>query len=125
MLKQENNFAYIDGANLYKAQKELGWKLDYSRFRVWLSEKYSVSRAYIFIGLMPKYKDLYAYLQKCGFTLSVKEVTYDDLGKPKGNCDADLVLQCVVDSYENRFKKVVLVTSDGDYSSLVQFLITE
>ena len=23
------NFAYIDGANLYKAQKELGWSLDY------------------------------------------------------------------------------------------------
>jgi len=32
--KQENNYAYIDGANLHKGITELGWKLDYKRFRV-------------------------------------------------------------------------------------------
>ena len=37
----------------------LGWTLDYTRFRVWLREKYGVSRAYLFIGLIPKNKDLY------------------------------------------------------------------
>lgn len=123
MLKKENNFAYIDGANLDKALKDLGWRLDYKRFRVWLSERYGINNAYIFIGLIPKYKDLYVYLQKCGFTLVFKEITYDGSGKPKGNCDADLVLQCARDSYENIFEKAILVTSDGDYSSLVKFLI--
>lgn len=122
-MASENNFAYIDGANLDKALKDLGWKLDYARFKVWLSEKYSVNNAYVFIGLIPKYKDLYTYLQKCGFTLIFKEVTYDDSGKPNGNCDADLVLQCVRDSYENVFTRAILITSDGDYSSLVKFLI--
>ena len=68
-IKKPNNFAYIDGANLDKGLKDLGWRLDYQRFRVWLKDKYSVSRAYIFIGLIPKYKDLYTYLQKSGFTL--------------------------------------------------------
>ncbi|MBU4369957.1 hypothetical protein KKG58_04350 [Patescibacteria group bacterium] len=91
MKKQENNYAYIDGANLHKGIKELGWKLDYKRFRIWLSEKYGVVRAYIFIGLISKYKDLYTYLQESGFTLIFKEVVYDGSGKPKGNCDADLV----------------------------------
>ena len=32
MEKKENNYAYIDGANLYEALKELKWKLDYKRF---------------------------------------------------------------------------------------------
>ena len=47
---------------------------------------------------------------------------YDDVGKPKGNCDADLVLQAVCDTYENNYNKAVIVASDGDYSSLVKFL---
>ena len=93
MIPKENNIAYIDGANLHRGIAGFGWTLDYSRFRVWLSEKYGVKNAYIFIGLIPKYKDLYTYLQECGFTLIFKEVVYDGDGKPKGNCDADLVLQ--------------------------------
>lgn len=117
-----NNFAYIDGANLNKAAKELGWLLNYKRFRVWLSEKYGVKRAYIFIGLIPKYKNLYTYLQESGFTLIFKEVIYDGTGKPKGNCDADFVLQAVRDTYENNFEKAIIVASDGDYSSLIKFL---
>lgn len=120
--KKESNFAYIDGANLHKGIAGFGWQLDYKRFRVWLSEKYAIKNAYIFIGLIPKYKDLYAYLQECGFTLIFKEVVYDGDGKPKGNCDADLVLQVIRDAYENKFDKAVIVASDGDYASTVKFL---
>ena len=123
MKPKENNFAYIDGANLHRGIGSFGWKLDYARFRVWLSEKYGVSRAYIFIGLISKYKDLYTYLQESGFTLIFKEVIYDDDGKPKGNCDADLVLQAARDTYENKFDAAVIVSSDGDYAGLVKFLI--
>lgn len=68
MKNESNNFAYIDGANLHRGIAGFGWKIDYARFRVWLSEKYSVKNAYIFIGLIPRYKDLYKYLQECGFT---------------------------------------------------------
>ncbi len=117
-----NNFAYIDGANLYKGLESSNWKLDYERFRIWLKEKYNVKRAYIFIGLISKYKDLYTYLQESGFTLVFKETVYDGDGKPKGNCDADLVLQAVRDTYEDNFDKAVIISSDGDYSSLVKFL---
>lgn len=72
MKSQENNFAYIDGANLYNGIMGFGWALDYARFRVWLTEKYGVENAYIFIGLIPKNKELYKYLQECGFTLVFK-----------------------------------------------------
>ena len=120
--KLQNNYAYIDGANLHKAMKELGWSFDYKRFRVWLSQKYGVAKAYIFIGLISKYKDLYTFLQNAGFTLVFKEVIYDGTGKAKGNCDADLVLQTTVDTYENNFDKAIIVASDGDYAGLVKFL---
>ena len=123
MKDEQNNFAYIDGANLYRGIEALGWNLDYKRFRIWLKEKYSISRAYLFIGLIPKNKDLYTYLQECGFTLIYKEVVYDDSGKAKGNCDADLVLKVAQDAFENACEKCVIVTSDGDYSSLISFLL--
>ncbi|MEK7173998.1 MAG: NYN domain-containing protein [Patescibacteria group bacterium] len=122
MKTKEHNFAYVDGANLHRGVNEFGWKLDYARFRVWLSEKYNVSRAYIFIGLIPRYKDLYTYLHEAGFTLVFKEVVYDGNGKPKGNCDADLVLQAAQDTYEQKYDKAIIVSSDGDYASLVKFL---
>jgi len=124
MNKDKNNFAYIDGANLHKGVKSSGWRLDYKRFRVWLKEKYGVKNAYIFIGLIPKYKDLYSYLQECGFILIFKEVIYDGDGKAKGNCDADLVLQAAIDVYENKFGSAILVSSDGDYASLVKFFMS-
>jgi uncharacterized LabA/DUF88 family protein len=120
--KKHNNHAYIDAANLHNGMVELGWNLDYKRFRVWLREKYFVQKAYLFIGLIPKYKNLYKYLQECGYTIVFKEVVYDGNGKPKGNCDADLVLQAARDSYENSCDKAIIVSSDGDYASLVEFL---
>lgn len=123
MIKQENNYAFIDGANLHRGVESLGWKLDYRRLRIWLSDKYSVSHAYIFIGLISKYKDLYASLQEAGFTLIFKEVVYDGEGKAKGNCDADLVLKVTQETYENKFDKAILVSSDGDYAGLVKFLL--
>jgi len=120
-MPRQKNYAYIDAANLHKANQDLGWKLDYQRFRVWLTDKYQVRRAYIFIGLISKYRDLYTYLQESGFTLVFKEVVYDGRGKPKGNCDADLVLQATKDFYEKVCDEAVIVASDGDYASLVKF----
>lgn len=122
-MKKEKNHAYIDGANLHNGVASLGWQLDYARFRTWLTDKYRVDKAYMFLGLIPRYSKLYKYLQEIGFTLVFKEVIYDNSGKPKGNCDADLVLNTVCDTYEKSFDKVLLVTSDGDYAGLVKFLL--
>ena len=108
---------------MHKGIKSLGWIFDYKKFRIMLREKYLVSQAYLFIGLIPKYKDIYTKLQEAGYTLIFKEGVYDGDGNAKGNCDADLVLQVVKDAYEENFDKAVLVSSDGDYAGLVKFLM--
>ena len=121
MDKQKINIAYIDAANLDRALKSLNWKIDYERFRVWLKDKYQIERAYIFIGLIPKYSYLYTYLSESGFTLVFKEVVYQNgSDKPKGNCDTDLIMQAMEDYYEGNLSKAVLVASDGDYAPLVK-----
>jgi len=120
--KQKNNFAYIDGNNLYKGVTKSNWRIDLIRFRKWLSDKYKVTKAYYFIGLVPEQKNLYLFLQEAGYVLVFKEISYDKEGNAKGNCDADLVLKSVIDAYENSCDKQVLITSDGDFSGLAKFL---
>lgn len=122
-MEKQKNAAYIDAANLHKGVKSAGWLLDYKRFRVWLREKYSVEHAYLFIGLVPKYKDLYISLQKADYILIFKETLHKNNVEIKGNCDAELVLAAAKDFYESDYSKVVLVSSDGDYACLVKFLL--
>ena len=54
----------------------LGLAIDYHRFRAWLRRKYGVQVAYVFIGLIPRYKDLYTFLQKNGFTLRFQRTSW-------------------------------------------------
>ena len=119
MEKKENNYAFIDSQNVNLGVEELGWKLDFKKLRIYLQEKYSVKTAYIFIGYLPENKNLYSSLQKYGYLLVFKPVMKDDKGKPKGNVDADLVLQAMIDY--NKYSKAVIVTSDGDFYSLVDY----
>lgn len=120
MRNQENNYAFIDGQNLNLGIRNLGWKLDFARFRKYLTEKYSVKTAYYFIGYMPGNQPLYSELQKAGYVLVFKPTIPDDDGNVKGNIDADLVLQAMID-FPN-YNKATIVSSDGDFYSLVKYL---
>ena len=120
MKETENNYAFIDSQNLNLGVQSLGWKLDFTRFRRYLSEKYSVSTAYLFIGYVPQNQKLYSQLQKVGYVLIFKPTIPDTNGGIKGNVDADLVLQVMID-YGN-YDKAIIVTSDGDFYSLVAYL---
>ncbi len=117
------SIAYIDGANLHKGVDSLAWRLDYKKFRSWIRQKFGITEASLFIGMMSKHANLYTFLQSAGYTLVFKEVVFDGDGKAKGNCDADLVLQATKDYYNKKPVSVVLVSSDGDYASLVKFWV--
>ena len=120
---QPINIAYIDAANLDNGFRFYAdWALDYKRFRIWLQEKYRVEKAYIFIGYIKKYQPLYDLLVAAGFELRFKEVVFQSDGKPKGNCDTDLVMQAMEDFYTGALAQAVLVSSDGDYAPLVKKL---
>ena len=120
MRKKENNFAFIDGQNLNLGIKSLGWKLDFRRFRKYLAEKYLVTTAYYFIGYTPGNQPLYSELQKAGYVLIFKPTIPDHDGNVKGNIDADLVLQAMID-FQN-YDRAIIVSSDGDFYSLVKYL---
>ena len=105
---------------MYKGIRSLGWKLDWQRYRIYLKEKYHISTAYLFIGFMPEHNDIYDELQKAGFVLKFKPVLPNGEDGVKGNVDADLVLQAMIDFPQ--YNKAVIVSSDGDFYSLVRHL---
>lgn len=122
MQKKENNYAFIDSTNLHKGvTKNLGWNLDYKKFRRLLLERYGVTRAYMFMGFIPTNSGLYTNLQDMGYEIVFKPTVPNEKGEMKGNCDAELVLQAMIEY--SKYDKAVIVTGDGDFHCLIDYLL--
>ncbi|MES2676718.1 MAG: NYN domain-containing protein [Pseudomonadota bacterium] len=121
-ITKPNNYAFIDSQNLNLAIKGLGWQIDFKRFRIYLKDRFSVSKAFLFIGYMPGNESLYTYLQNAGYVLVFKPIL-EIKGKIKGNVDAELVLHAMIE-YGN-YDKAVIVSGDGDFHCLVEYLINQ
>ena len=120
MKQKENNYAFIDSQNLNLGIRGLGWRLDFKRFRTYLTEKYGVTKAFIFIGFIDGNTSLYTYLQEAGFICIFKPTLIYKDGTTKGNCDAELVLQAMIEFPE--YNKAVIVSGDGDFHCLIKHL---
>ena len=124
-------YAFIDSQNLnlgtsrdiYKNGKRTykGWRLDFRKFRQYLTDKFRVKKAFLFIGYIRQNEALYKNLKSYGFKLVFKPTVKDNYGKPKGNVDAELVLHAAKIQYDN-YDKAVIVAGDGDYYCLHEFL---
>jgi|SRR3989344_8277887 len=128
--KQMKNLAFIDGQNLYMntAKKEVNsWKVDLARFRIYLERKYNVDKAYYFLGYVQETnQELYEEIQNAGFVLIFRAHNPAMIGKKKGNVDSDIIFHIMKRLYKREnFHKVILVSGDGDYKLLVDFLIEE
>jgi len=118
------NIAFIDGQNLHLGTAEDNWKVDHKRLRIYLHEKYSVEEAYYFLGYVSDGQhDLYNNLQKAGFIVTFKEHHELFEGNKKGNVDTDIVFEIMKKLIEEKFDKIILISGDGDYKKVVDYLI--
>jgi uncharacterized LabA/DUF88 family protein len=137
--RPKNVYAFIDSQNLNVGTQKFGWKMDWQKFRKFLAEKYGVTKAFMFIGYVPEFEPLYEQLHEAGYMIVLKP-TYD-MTKPqldpespeakekaeteekkpvKGNIDADLVLWAMKEL--SNYDQAILVSGDGDFYSLVEYL---
>jgi len=123
MKKEEHHYAFIDSQNLNLAIRDMGWRLDFARFRVYLAEHYGIVKAFLFIGYVEGNNDLYKTLQEAGFICIFKPTLKYRDGTTKGNCDAELVLQAMIEFPQ--YEKAVVVTGDGDFHCLVKYLVEQ
>ena len=123
MKNNQKVYAFIDSQNVNLGVRSLGWKLDFSKFRIYLKEKYRVEKAYIFIGQISGNEKLYTYLQEAGYILIFKPTLEYKNKKEKvtkGNVDAELVLHTMIQW--NNFDKAIIASGDGDFHCLLEYL---
>jgi uncharacterized LabA/DUF88 family protein len=133
--KQKHVYAFIDSQNLNVSTQKLGWKMDWRKFREFLGEKYGVTQAFMFIGYVPEFEDMYVQLHESGYMVVLKP-TFDmtrprpeapekeeDKKQTKGNIDADLVLWAMKEI--KNYDKAIIVSGDGDFYTLVEYLEQE
>src|SRR5579862_1263417 len=129
---KKGNYAFIDSQNLNVSVQKFGWKMDWRRFRKFLTDNYGVSKAYMFIGYVPEHEDIYEKMHQAGYAVVLKP-TFDmsrpqpeekpkngEEKKVKGNIDADMVLWVMREV--NNYDKAVIVSGDGDFFGLVEYL---
>lgn len=124
-MKKKSNLAFIDGQNLYLGTTQNGWAVDYKKFRIYLRDKYHVTEAYYFLGFIDEeQRELYNNLQKAGFIVCFREHQAALKAAKKGNVDTDIVFEAMKSLIENEeFDRILLVSGDGDYKKLVDYLI--
>ncbi len=129
-------YAFIDSQNLNISVQRGGWKMDWKKFRQFLADAHGVTEAFMFIGYVPEYESLYEQMHDAGYKIVLKPTF--DMTRPraeeakngddkeqekrvtKGNVDADLVLWAMKEL--SQYDKAILVSGDGDYYSLVEYL---
>lgn len=128
-------YAYIDSQNLNVTTQKDGWKMNWAKFRQWLTDEYGVTKAYMFIGYVPEFEPMYEQLHQQGYSIVLKP-TFDmtrpqpeegegkddehDKKPVKGNIDAELVLWAMKDF--KTYDKAIVVSGDGDFYCLVEYL---
>ena len=131
--KKKGNYAFIDSQNLNVSVQKYGWKMDWKKFRQFLTDKYGVTKAYMFIGYVPEFVDIYEKMHEAGYAVVLKP-TFDmsrpqseekthkngEEKKVKGNIDADLVLWAMREM--PKYDTALIVSGDGDFFGLVEYL---
>ena len=123
---KRSNYAFIDSQNLNLGVKSQGWVLDFQKFRVYLEDQFNISKAFLFIGYIAGNERLYSKLQLFGYTLIFKptlEIRSKCSMKVKGNVDGELILHAALEI--NNYEKAVIVSGDGDFHCLIEYLEKE
>ena len=121
-------YAFIDNQNLNLGVQSAGWKMDWRQLRVYLRRKYNVQQAYMFIGYMQEHEAMYKQMHSFGFNVILKPtvgmfVKEEERSFKKGNVDVELVLQVMLEL--PNYDKVIIMSGDGDFYSLIDFLVKQ
>ena len=127
-MSEKWNYAFVDGQNLHlwTLSEDPSWDIDFKRFRRYLREKYNVTEAFYFLWYVnEEHNELYKKIQKSGFIVMFKNHTINMKTEKKWNVDSDIIfhiMKSLIDESEE-FEKIVLVSWDGDYKNVVDYLI--
>lgn len=136
----------------YGGEKSLRWRIDYERLIKYLREKMSVTKVFYYAGVdveaykeegkeinldkLVKYfqeKQMEKQLERAKFYRDLKKFGYELRIKPtkvfkgaegvtttKANCDVDLTFDMM--RYMSQYNEAVVLSGDGDFAPIVEYL---
>lgn len=136
MVKKSKAKVYIDGANMFYTQKDLGWFIDWKKVKLTLKKEYQVLEFRYYTGVKPKdekMKRYLRYLDKIGFTVVSKPLKIIKIEKDhplrklyqysqiyKSNFDVEMTTDILLEQKELDW--IILFTGDSDFDYLVKKL---
>lgn len=111
---------YVDFQNISRGLEKKWCTIYWSKFFIYMKDKYKTTKAKLFIWYVEKYQHFYEQLQWYWYEIVFREVVESDR-KIKANIDTDLVLTVVEDFYEFNLQWLFLLTNDWDFDILVRF----
>lgn len=120
---------FVDGANMFYAQRKLGWHLDYRKVYEYFSRNCEVYNAYYYTSVTtPPDTGVEGFLRALtgiGYTVrrkAIKEILDQESGAiiRKANLDIEIVIDMfnTVDLYD----VAVLVSGDGDFERAAELI---
>lgn len=124
---------FVDGANMFYAQRENGWFIDFRSVYQYFTDNKEKAVAYYFTAApsaadperVRNYRRFRTALQAIGFSVVDKEVRVISsptagVVKVKGNLDIELVFRMLTE--KDAFDEVVLLGGDTDYIPIISHL---
>jgi len=120
---------FVDGANMFYAQRALGWHVDFKRVLAYCTDGRDLYNAFYYTGMqvppIPQQRDFLTALRHLGWT--IREKAMKEVLDPQSQTlvrHASLEIEMVVDLFTtvDRYDVAVLLSGDGDFERAVELL---
>lgn len=114
---------FVDGQNMFYAAKQAyGSKLHFGKLLDYIERDRFLARAISYVVYSPEgdQTNFYAMLRSNGYEVRAKELKVRSDGSAKGDWDMGMALDAL--SMADRLDVVAIVSGDGDFVELVEFL---
>lgn len=120
---------FIDGTNMFYAQRKLGYHIDYKKLYNYFTRGYPVYNAFYYTGRdIPPDQTTIAFMDALtymGYTLrtkDIKTISDEETGETIRKCDLDV--EIVIDMFNciDLYDIAVLCSGDGDFTRAVEMM---
>lgn len=118
---------FIDGSNIYFAQKKINTWLDWGKVKIYLEKKYDIKAIRYYLAIRKndeKAQSFIKKLEKIKFTIIKKplKIITDELGKKIEKANFDVEITADIMTSLKKIDAVVLFSGDSDFAYLTKLL---
>lgn len=115
---------YIDGANMFYTQRDLGWIFDWKKVKRVIKKNFNVKEFVYYTPLkkgQKKQEEQMKRLRRWGFRVVTKPPK-EIRGELKANFDVEMSIDIILDIIDGWKDEIVLLSGDSDFAYLVKIL---